>query len=126
MADVFISHASEDKEAVARPLAEALKAEKWEVWLDEDMLQIGDRLSNTIGAGLADCRYGVVVLSPSFFRKAWPKRELEALIARETADGHDLLLPVWHGVTAHRHRGRSPSCSPIARGFRHRAASSRS
>jgi predicted ATPase len=100
MADVFISHASEDKEAVARPLAEALKADKWEVWLDEDMLQIGDRLSTTIGAGLAGCRYGVVVLSPSFFRKAWPKRELETLIARETADGHDLLLPVWHGVTA--------------------------
>jgi non-specific serine/threonine protein kinase len=99
MADLFISHASEDKEAVARPLAEALKAEKWEVWLDEDMLQIGDRLSTTIGAGLAGCRYGVVVLSPSFFRKAWPKRELEALIAREIADGHDLLLPVWHGVT---------------------------
>jgi predicted ATPase len=100
VADVFISHASEDKEAVARPIAEALKAEKWEVWLDEDMLQIGDRLSQAIGAGLADCRYGVVVLSASFFRKAWPKRELETLIARETSDGHDLLLPVWHGVTA--------------------------
>ncbi len=100
MPDVFISHASEDKEAVARPLAEALKARNWEVWLDEDLLQIGDRLSKAIGAGLAGSRYGVVVLSPSFFRKVWPKRELETLIARETSDGQDLLLPVWHGVTA--------------------------
>lgn len=100
MPDVFISHASEDKEAVARPLAEALKAQNWDVWLDEDMLQIGDRLSKTIGAGLADSRYGVVILSPSFFSKAWPKRELETLIAREMSEGQDLLLPVWHGVTA--------------------------
>ena len=100
MPDVFISHASEDKEAVARPLAEALKAENWDVWLDEDLLQIGDRLSKTIGAGLADSRYGVVVLSPAFFSKAWPKRELETLIAREISEGQDLLLPVWHGVTA--------------------------
>ena len=100
MADVFISHASEDTAAVARPLADALLAEGWTVWLDEDMLQIGDRLSRTIGAGLADCRYGVVVLSPSFFAKAWPQRELETLVAREVADRQDLLLPVWHGVTA--------------------------
>lgn len=100
MADVFISHASEDKDAVARPLAEALRAQKWEVWLDEDVLEIGHRLSTVVGAGLAGARYGVVVLSPSFFRKAWPKRELEALIAREIAEGHDLLLPVWHGITA--------------------------
>jgi predicted ATPase len=74
--------------------------ENWDVWLDEDLLQIGDRLSKTIGAGLADSRYGVVVLSPAFFSKAWPKRELETLIAREIADGQDLLLPVWHGLTA--------------------------
>jgi len=30
MADVFISHASEDKEAVARPLADALKTQNLE------------------------------------------------------------------------------------------------
>jgi len=100
MADVFISHASEDKEAVARPLADALKAQKWEVWLDEDVLEMGHRLSAVIGAGIAGTRYGVVVLSPAFFRKTWPKRELEALIAREIAEGQDLLLPVWHGITA--------------------------
>jgi len=107
MADVFISHASEDTAAVARPLADALVAQGWTVWLDEDMLQIGDRLSGAIGAGLADCRYGVVILSPSFFAKAWPRRELETLIAREAADRQDLLLPVWHGVTAAEIAGRS-------------------
>jgi hypothetical protein len=40
--DVFICHASEDKETVARPLAAALQARGWTVWLDELKLQIGD------------------------------------------------------------------------------------
>ena len=44
MADVFISHASEDKDAVARPLSDALKAQNWDVWLDKDILDIGHRL----------------------------------------------------------------------------------
>jgi hypothetical protein len=33
--DVFISHASEDKDVVARPLATALVARGWTAWLDE-------------------------------------------------------------------------------------------
>jgi len=100
MADVFISHASEDKAAVAWPLADSLKAQGWDVWLDEDMLLIGNRLSQTIGTAIAGSRYGVVVLSPSFFSKAWPQIELEALVAREAIEHQDLLLPVWHDVTA--------------------------
>jgi len=33
--DVFISHAGEDKEAVARPLANALRSLGYRVWCDE-------------------------------------------------------------------------------------------
>jgi hypothetical protein len=33
--DVFICHASEDKDTVARPLADALTVRGWSVWLDE-------------------------------------------------------------------------------------------
>ena len=42
--DVFISHASEDKEEVARPLAEALRKNGLSVWYDEFELKIGDSL----------------------------------------------------------------------------------
>jgi len=40
--DVFICHASEDKDAVARPLAKALEARGLTVWLDEFQIKLGD------------------------------------------------------------------------------------
>jgi hypothetical protein len=38
--DLFISHAGEDKDTVARPLSKALEARGWSVWLDELELTI--------------------------------------------------------------------------------------
>ncbi|MEP7216067.1 MAG: toll/interleukin-1 receptor domain-containing protein [Anaerolineaceae bacterium] len=42
MRDVFVSHASEDKDEVARPLARALSDAGLAVWLDEYELTLGD------------------------------------------------------------------------------------
>ena len=97
--DVFISHASEDKDAFVRPLAEALKALHVEVWYDEFTLKLGDSLRRSIDKGLARSRYAVVVLSPAFFQKNWPQRELDGLVAREMDGGDRVILPVWHGVS---------------------------
>jgi hypothetical protein len=96
--DFFISHASEDKEAIARPLYEALKARGLAVWFDEAELTLGDSLRRKIDDGLARCRYGIVILSPRFLEKEWPQRELDGLVARETASGQKALLPVWHDL----------------------------
>jgi hypothetical protein len=57
---------------------------------------LGDSLRRKIDQGLAECRYGVVILSPSFFAKDWPQRELDGLVARETASGQKAILPIWH------------------------------
>lgn len=70
--DVFISHASEDKADVVRPLAEALKAGGLSVWYDEFELRIGDSLRRKIDRGLAGSRFGIVVLSKAFFGRAGP------------------------------------------------------
>lgn len=95
--DVFISHASEDKEAVVFPLAEALKQRGFTVWVDAFELLLGDSLRRKIDQGLAESRYGVVVLSHDFFKKEWTQRELDALVARE--DGKEkVILPVWHNL----------------------------
>lgn len=104
--DVFVSHASEDKELIARPLYQALVAKGCKVWFDEAVLKLGDSLRRKIDEGLSKCRYGVVILSPSFFQKDWPQRELDGLVARETASGEKAILPIWHkidhsGVAAH-------------------------
>src|SRR5688572_1660795 len=93
--DVFISHAREDKVAVARPLAEALLRSGLRVWLDEQEISLGDSLTGKINEGLAQSRYGVVILSPDFLAKEWPKRELGALLAIELKHGKR-VLPVLH------------------------------
>lgn len=67
--DIFISHASEDKETFVKPLAEALKSLGMRVWYDDFTLSIGDSLSRSIDTGLINSSYGVVVLSPCFFSK---------------------------------------------------------
>ena len=96
--DVLISHASEDKADVARPLYDLLTGDGFSVWLDIIEIRMGDSLRRRIDDGLARCRYGVVILSPSFFAKDWPQRELDGLAARE-ATGQKVILPIWHKVT---------------------------
>jgi TIR domain/Domain of unknown function (DUF1883) len=107
--DVFICHAGEDKDEVVRPLAHALRARDVEVWYDEFVLKIGDSLRRKIDKGLIACRFGVVVLSPSFFGKGWPNHELDGLVIREVAGNRQLILPIWHNVTKADVIGYSPS-----------------
>jgi hypothetical protein len=93
---VFISHASEDKEAVAIPLAETLRRAGLRVWIDRQELRLGDSLRAKIDEGLANSYFGVVILSPSFLAKNWPRRELDGMFAIEDAAGRKVILPVWY------------------------------
>ncbi|MEH2626903.1 hypothetical protein V1292_004958 [Bradyrhizobium sp. AZCC 1719] len=95
--DLFISHASEDKDAFVRPLALALERFGLRVWYDEHTLSLGDSLSRSIDKGLANSDFGVVVLSPDFIAKRWPEYELRGLTARELT-GAKVILPVWHNI----------------------------
>jgi signal transduction histidine kinase len=97
--DVFISHASEDKDVFVRPLARALSQLGVKVWYDEFSLEVGDSLARSIDEGLAGSRYGIVVISPSFMQKRWPERELRGLVQREVLAEEKLILPIWFGVT---------------------------
>lgn len=96
--DVFISHASEDKAQIARPLAQELQRRGYKVWLDEFELKLGDSLRQSIDAGLRTSRFGVVVLSPAFFQKRWTNLELNGLLAKEI-ESHKVILPIWHNIT---------------------------
>ena len=97
--DAFISHASEDKDDFVRPLADGLTECDLSVWFDEFELKVGDRLRESIDHGLSQSRFGIVVLSPHFFEKQWPRNELDGLVARETG-GAKVILPVWHNIDA--------------------------
>ncbi|MEJ9280985.1 TIR domain-containing protein [Ureibacillus thermosphaericus] len=110
--DVFISHASEDKEEFVRPLAERLIEEGLKVWYDEKKLTWGKPTRRSIDQGLANSRFGIVVLSEAFFNKAWTNYELNGLVARHLS-GEDLILPIWHNVDYHDVMKFSPSLVDI-------------
>jgi len=107
--DLFISHASEDKDEVVRPLAELLRDHGLRVWYDEFVLKVGDSLRRKIDEGLAHSRFGVVVLSPAFFAKNWTQYELDGLVATENSVGQKVILPIWHRLTLDEIVARSPS-----------------
>ena len=98
--DVFICHASEDKDALVRPLVKVLRGCNVDVWYDEFSMRVGDSLRQSIDRGLASSRYGIVVLSPAFFARAWPQWELDGLVTKMTAEQRPTILPIWHGVSA--------------------------
>lgn len=106
--DVFISHASEDKDEVVRPLAHALQDAGLKVWYDEFELRIGDSLRRKIDKGLASSRFGVVVLSKDFLQKGWTNYELDGLVTRANS-GEQVLLPVWHNISKKEVISYSPS-----------------
>jgi hypothetical protein len=96
--DVFVSHASEDKEDFVRPFVKALVNEGLVVWYDEFELTIGMSLRRSIDNGLSNSRFGIVVLSEFFIKKEWPQKELDGLFAKEI-NGQKVILPLWHKIS---------------------------
>jgi len=105
--DVFISYAHEDK-ATASRLAAELRALDVSAWFDETEMTIGMGIRRAIDHGLAHSRFGVVVMSHAFFRKEWPQRELDGLVALQVG-GRQRVLPVWHGLSHEDMLGYSPT-----------------
>jgi TIR domain len=98
MTKLFISHASEDKVEIAKPLAELLIKEGVEVWFDDYELKLGAPLRESIDAGLKAADYGIVILSKNFFSKQWTVYELDALITIEQTYAKKKVLPIWHKI----------------------------
>lgn len=96
--DVFISHASEDKEDVAIPLADTLKNNGVTVWLDEFTLKIGDDLFERINKGISKSNFAIVIFSNHFIRKSWTNFELKGIVQRYIAN-NQTILPILHRLT---------------------------
>ncbi len=105
---LFICHAREDKDDFVRPLVKKLETD-FEVWYDEYVIKLGDRLRKKIDEGLATCDYGIVVLSHAFFSisKRWPQTELDGLFALEAKRGK-VIIPIWKGIDEKGVAGYSP------------------
>ena len=111
--DLFLSHAHEDKQEIARPLALALMRRGARVWYDEFSLRLGDSLRKSIDLGLAKSRFGVVILSPSFFAKRWTDSEFAALYGRQHSGSENIIIPIWHKVTKQEVQQYSPMLADL-------------
>jgi RNA-directed DNA polymerase len=94
--DVFISHASEDKEAIARPIYEALQKRGIKAFLDEVHIGWGENFTTKINTALGAARHVVCVISQNSIDKDWPLAEVNTALAMEV-NGQKTTLPVIVG-----------------------------
>mgnify|MGYP004473411915 FL=1 len=109
--DVFVSHATEDKENFSDEFVRILQ-EKFglKVWYDAVSIKWGDSIRTEIDRGLKKSKFGIVILSRSYIKKYWTNYELEGLFQRE-GNGGKLILPIWHDITKQEVQQFSPSLS---------------
>jgi hypothetical protein len=96
--DAFISYASEDRNFVDA-FAKSLTNFHVKIWYDKDSLQLSASLADSIPRAVADCRFGVVVLGPSYFVKKWTQEEFRLLHEREDYERRKLISPILLNVT---------------------------
>ena len=96
--DAFISHAVEDKIAIANELTRKLTEAGIRVWYSSNEFSVGESIDKTIKKGLQQSRYGIVILSPDYLAKNWTRKELYSLWSKES-EYHKVILPVWHNIT---------------------------
>lgn len=95
--DVFICHASEDKQEVAKPLFQAFQDSNITSWYDEAEIAWGDSITEKINQGMRVSTYVLVVLSRAFLSKHWPQREMHAALSQEASSGEVRVLPLLVG-----------------------------
>lgn len=83
--DVFISHASEDKETVVEPLIRKLREHNISYWLDSEHINAVGDVPERINEGLTKSQFMVVVLSSNYLKARWAKKELSIAISWENS-----------------------------------------
>ncbi len=104
--DVFLCHAWDDRQGVAKELHDLLELRGVSVWFSEKDVALGTPLLREIDRGLAKSRVGIVLVTPALLRRLQGEgiadKELSALLAR------DQLVPIVHDTTYEALREVSP------------------
>ena len=104
--DVFLCHAWDDRQGVAKELHDLLVSRGVRVWFSEKDVGLGVPLLRAIDKGLANSRLEIVLVTPALLQRL-PKesiadKELSALLAGER------LVPIVHNTTYEALREVSP------------------
>lgn len=97
MYDVFICHASEDKQDVAIPLYEELQNEGINTFIDCVAIGWGDSLLAKIGTALQKSKFVIAIISENSIAKSWPMKEVNAVLSLEISSEKTKLLPLMVG-----------------------------
>ena len=97
MYDIFICHASEDKESVALPLYQSLKKRNINAFIDCFAINWGDSLVAKINTALQKSKYVIAIISEDSVKKSWPMKELNAVLSAEIGADNTKLLPLMVG-----------------------------
>ncbi len=64
-------------------------------------MKVGDSLRESIERGLQESDFCVLILTPDFLAKGgWPKAEFTSAFTKETFEDRNIMLPVWHNISA--------------------------
>ena len=97
--DVFISHASKDKEEYVNLLTDGVKFLGIDVFYDTDIISWGDNWKQVILNGTEESEFAVIVISKNFFGREWTEKELNEFLTRQNESGQKIVLPLLLGIT---------------------------
>ena len=95
--DVFISHAGEDKDDIAIPIDTACKRLGISTFLDQVDLRWGNSVSGGISSAMGRSRFVLAIISESYLKKHWPKKELASALHAEISGQGQEVLPLLVG-----------------------------
>ncbi len=103
---IFLCHAWDDRQGIAKELYDLLVARGVSVWFSENDIGLGEPFFRAIDKGLAKSRIGIVLVTPALLKRlpaaGVADKELSVLLAR------DQLVPVVHKTTYEALREVSP------------------
>lgn len=111
--DVFISHASSDKEEFVEELYQSIKKLGIRIFYDKESLEWGDNWKTAILNGTKKSEFAVIVISENFFGREWTEKELEEFLSRQNRNGQKLILPILHNITLAQLQEKYPSVANI-------------
>jgi hypothetical protein len=94
--DIFISHASEDRAAIARPIYEACERLGLKAFLDEEHIAWGETFTKKINIALGAARTVLAVISSTSVGKDWPLTEVNTALTLEVS-GDKTVVPLIIG-----------------------------
>lgn len=97
--DVFISHASKDKNDYVDLLNMAVKRLGINVFYDTDVLSWGDNWKRVILDGTANSEFAIIVISKNFFDREWTEKELSEFLNQQNESGQKIVLPLLYDIT---------------------------